>query len=93
MKKRTICAVCGRECVSHSKWERTSDGHIFTVCIPCKEEEGKVNAESVNNFEAGHIADSIEELKAKEPEFTKTLGGAFTAGYFKRSRFTKRGRA
>ena len=89
MKKRTICAVCGRECVSHSKWERTSDGHIFTVCIPCKEEEGKVNAESVNNFEAGHIADSIEEL---HEQLNSNPVKKF-AGYTSISKFTKRGRA
>lgn len=88
MKKR-ICAVCGRECVSHSKWERESDGHIFTVCIPCKEEEGKVNAESVNNFEAGHIADSIEEL---HEQFNSNPVKKFAA-YTSMSKFTKRGRA
>ena len=89
MKKRTICAVCGRECVSHSKWERTSDGHIFTVCIPCKEEEGKVNAESVNNFEAGHIANSIQELNEQLNSNPVKKFAAYTS----MSKFTKRGRA
>ena len=60
MEKR-VCAVCGCECPSHLKWRRESDGHIFTVCIPCTEAES-VNAESVNNYEAGHIANSFAEI-------------------------------
>ena len=82
--KKTICAVCGKVCGSHFHWEREKDGKIFSVCLACAE-ANDVNAESVNNFEAGLEANSYAEWETRHAEMirNKSRNGNCITGYRK----------
>lgn len=67
MPKRKVCAVCGdRSQVNvRNLFLRDSDGEYFTVCMLCRE-IGKANAESVNNYKAGHVTKEFAEAEMAE---------------------------
>lgn len=74
-KKR--CAVCGDRCATNVrlKWRRDSDGKTVNVCMMCAE-TGKVNAESINNFQT-------KDTLAEAPVENSTKPGSPMSAYYR----------
>lgn len=64
MAKKRRCSVCGDRHQRNVRlvWQRDSDGKRFDICCLCAE-QGKVNAESVDNYPSTYDEDDPDRIR------------------------------